>query len=158
MTPDPMRRAIRSVFLLATLAPLLAMAQTATPAAAALPEWDQLSPAQREALVAPLRERWNREPAERARMLERAQRWQAMPAGQRERARHGMHRWEGMRPEKRAQARALFHAMRGMDEAQRKAFLGKWRQMTPQQRIDWVSAHPAPDRLRRASPERAQQE
>lgn len=148
MKRDSTRSAIRSLLLLALLAPLLALAQTATPAANALPEWDQLSQAQREALIAPLRERWNREPGERPRMLERAQRWQAMPSGQRERARHGMHRWEGMPLEKRAQARALFHAMRGLDEVQRKAFLAQWRQMTPQQRIEWVSAHPTPTRER----------
>ena len=158
MQRDPMKRAIRSLCLLATLAPLLAMAQTVAPAAPALAEWDQLSPAQRDTLIAPMRERWNREPTERARMLERAERWQAMPAGKRERARHGMHRWEGMPPEKRAQARALFHAMRSLDEAQRKAFLEQWRQLTPQQRSEWVSAHPAPPRQRQAAPERERQE
>ena len=155
---DPMRRAMRCLFLLATLAPLLALAQATTPVAPALPEWDTLSAAQREALVAPLRERWNREPGERARMLERAQRWQTMPAGQRERARHGMHRWEGMPPQGRAQARALFHAMRGLDAEQRKAFLATWRQMTPQQRGNWLAAHPAPQRERQAPPARPMQE
>ena len=153
-----MNKEIRYLFLLAMLAPLLALAQTAAPAASALPEWDQLTPAQREALVAPLRERWNREAGERPRMLERAQRWQAMPAGQRDRARHGMHRWEGMAPQKRAQARALFHAMRGMDEAQRTSFMAQWRQMTPQQRSEWMLAHPAPMRLRPPAPERPIQE
>lgn len=153
-----MKTAIRTLFLLGMLSPLLAMAQATTPAPAVLPEWDQLSPAQRDALVAPLRERWNREPDERARMLKRAERWQAMPASQRERARHGMQRWEGMPPEKQAQARALFHAMRGLDEAQRTVFLAKWRQMTPQQRIDWVAAHPAPTRKPPRPAERDRQE
>ncbi len=153
-----MNKEIRYLFLLAMLAPLLAMAQTATPVANAMPEWDQLTPAQREALVAPLRERWNREPGERPRMFERAQRWQAMPAGQRERARYGMHRWEGMAPQKRTQARALFHALRGMDEAQRTSFMAQWRQMTPQQRSEWLLAHPAPKRQRPPAPERPVQE
>ena len=153
-----MKKEIRYLFLLAMLAPLLAMAQTAAPKANALPEWDKLSPAQREELIAPLRERWNREAGERPRMMERAQRWQSMPAGQRDRARHGMHRWEGMPPEKRAQARALFHAMRGMDEAQRTSFMAQWRQMTPQQRSEWVFAHPAPNRQRPPAPERPTQE
>jgi hypothetical protein len=79
-------------------------------------------------------------------MIERAQRWKAMPREQRDRARHGMQRWEHMSPEKRIEARALFHAMRGMDVPQRKAFLAEWKQMTPPQRADWVKAHPAPDR------------
>jgi len=125
--------------------PMLAFAQ-ATPADAQYPEWDQLTPAQRDALVAPLRERWNTNPGERVRMLERAQRWQSMPREQRERARHGMQRWEGMSPEKRREARALFHAMRGMGPDQRKAFLADWRAKTPQQRSDWLKAHPLPPR------------
>ncbi len=158
MERNPMRRAIRSLWLLAMLAPLLAVAQTTSPAAGTLPDWDQLTPAQREALIAPLRERWNREPGERTRMFERAQRWQSMPTGQRERARRGMHRWEGMAPAERAQARALFHAMRGLDQGQRDAFRAQWRLMTPQQRSEWVAAHPALNRQRPPAPERPAQE
>ena len=155
---DLVKRAMRCLLLVALLAPPLVMAQAPPPAVEPLPTWEDLSPAQRAALIAPLRERWNREPAERARMLERAQRWHAMPASQRARARHGMHRWEAMPPQKRAQARAMFHAMRGLDEAQRTAFLAQWRQMTPQQRNDWVTAHPAPRRQRSPAPEREPQE
>lgn len=154
-----MKPTFLSLFLLACLVPLPAMAQSASPTAGPpLPEWDALSAAQRDILVAPLRDRWNGEPGERTRMLHRAQRWQSMSPEQRQRARHGMHRWEGMPPEERLQARALFHAMRGMDEAQRKAFLAQWRQMTQQQRAEWVEMHPAPQRPRPASPQRARQE
>lgn len=128
----------------------LLLALAASPALAAdpapLPDWDRLTPAQRELLVAPLRERWNSNPGERARMVERAQRWKAMPRNQRDRARHGMQRWEGMSPEQRTEARALFHAMRSLDKEQRKAFLAQWRQKTPQQKADWLKAHPAPER------------
>ena len=52
----------------ATAALLLALATIALPAAAqehgdaALPAWDQLSAAQREALIAPLRQRWDDHP------------------------------------------------------------------------------------------------
>ena len=73
---------LRTLFFLLLLAvPAMASAQSA-PAAArpsgspppaaepVLPAWDQLSPEQRDALVAPLRERWNDSPQERARMLE----------------------------------------------------------------------------------------
>ena len=111
-----------------------------------LPEWDQLTPAQRETLIAPMRDRWNREPERRPQMLEFAKRWQSMPPPQRDRARHGMQRWEAMTPEQRDQARALFHAVRGMDKDARRAFMDKWRQMTPQQQADWVRTHPAPAR------------
>ena len=134
------------VFGLLALWPAIAFAQATTTGATQYPEWDQLTQAQRDAIVAPLRERWNSNPAERARMFERAQRWKAMPGDQRDRARHGMQRWEHMSPEQRGEARALFHAMRGLDKDQRKAFLAQWRQKTPQQKADWLKAHPAPER------------
>lgn len=140
-----MNRMIRLAMLVLALLPALAFAQ-AQPEATQYPEWDKLTPAQRDALIAPLRERWNANPGERARMVERAQRWQAMPRDQRDRARHGMQRWEGMSPGKRAEARALFHAMRSMEKEQRKAFLAEWRQKTPQQKAEWLKAHPAPER------------
>src|SRR5690606_3598658 len=41
-----------------------------------LPQWDQLSEAQRATLIAPVRERWDAEPGQREAMLERARRWQ----------------------------------------------------------------------------------
>ena len=141
-------RTIRSTLLALALWPAFAFAQ-AQPATVQYPEWDQLTPAQRDALIAPLRERWNRNPDERARMVERAQRWKAMPRDQRERAGHGMQRWEHMTPEQRSEARALFHAMRGMDKDQRKAFMAQWRQKTPQQKTDWLKAHPAPEKRER---------
>lgn len=126
------------------LAPAHALAQEAR--TDAMPAWDQLTPAQRELLIAPVRDRWNREPEKRERFMEYAKRWKAMPQPQRESARHGMQRWEGMTPEQREQARAVFHAVRGLDKDARHEFMGKWRQMTPQQRTDWVKTHPAPER------------
>ena len=137
-----MNRTIRLTVLALALWPAFAFAQSAT-VATQYPEWDQLTPAQRDALIAPLRERWNRNPDERA------QRWKAMPRDQRERAGHGMQRWEHMTPEQRSEARALFHAMRGMDKDQRKAFMAQWRQKTPQQKTDWLKAHPAPEKRER---------
>ena len=143
-----MNRTIRLTVLALSLWPAFAYAQSST-VATQYPEWDQLSPAQRDALVAPLRERWNRNPDERARMAERAQRWKSMPRDQRERAGHGMQRWELMTPEQRSEARALFHAMRGMDKPQRKTFMAQWRQKTPQQKTEWLKSHPAPERHQR---------
>lgn len=143
-----MHRHVAPLLLLAALAlaPAAALAQDANrPAAAPLPAWDQLTPAQRDLLIAPVRDRWNREPEKRERFMEYAKRWKSMPPPQRERARHGMQRWEGMTPEQREQARALFHAVRGLDKEARGEFMEKWRQMTPQQRSDWVKAHPAPE-------------
>jgi hypothetical protein len=140
-----MNRMIRPAVLALALLPAFAFAQART-TASQLPEWDQLTQTQRDALVAPLRERWNANPDERARMVERAKRWKAMPRDQRDRAGHGMQRWEHMSPEQRVEARALFHAMRGMEKPERKAFLAQWRQKTPQQKAEWLKAHPAPER------------
>lgn len=134
-------RTIRLLVLTLALHPALAIAQAAPPP---LPDWDALTPAQRETLLAPLRERWNANPEERARMLERARHWQSMSPEARARARHGMRRWEGMPPYKRAEARALFHAMRGMSADQRRRFMEAWRQKTPEARKAWLEANPAP--------------
>ena len=127
--------------LLLALAPLAASAQAN--AAADLPAWDQLTAEQRELLLAPVRERWNRsEPDRRAHMLEHARRWHAMTPEQREHARHGMKRWRNLPPEKRQQARALFEHTRSMPEAERRAMIQRWKAMTPEQRKGWVDAHP----------------
>src|SRR5690625_4406944 len=72
----------------------LALAILAGPALAQsgpaqLPEWDQLSSDQREALIATVRDRWNEAPDRRARMLRHAERWQQMSPEERERAHHG---------------------------------------------------------------------
>lgn len=135
-----------SLLLLAALAlaPFAASAQDAKPDP--LPAWEQLSPAQRELLIAPVRDRWNREPDRRLQFMEFAKRWQSMPQLQRERARHGMQRWEGMSPAQRDEARAVFQAVHGMDKDARAAFMANWRQMSASQRADWVKAHPAPER------------
>lgn len=123
------------------MAPLAASAAPAT--TTALPAWDQLTAEQRELLLAPVRERWNRsEPAKRAHMLEHARRWQTMTPEQREHARHGMKRWRDLPPEKRQQARALFEYTRDLPEAERKAMIQRWKAMTPEQRKAWVDANP----------------
>ena len=136
-------RTLVLAFVLA-LSPFAAMAQSATPAP--LPAWEQLTPEQRELLLAPMRDRWNRSaPAERGQMLDHARRWQSMTPEQREHARHGMKRWRGMPPEKRDEARALFEHMRTLPEAERKAMAERWKAMTPEQRKAWVDAHPPKD-------------
>ena len=83
-------------------------ARPAAEAARSFPAWEQLSVAEREMLVAPIRERWNSKPEARARMMEHAQRWQTMTPEQRQRAHRGMKRWRHMSPEQREQTRALF--------------------------------------------------
>jgi len=125
--------------LLATVSTAPAFASD--PASMALPTWDRLSTTQREQLIAPVRERWNAEPPQRARMLRHAQRWQQMTPEQRRRAHHGMQRWEHMNPEQRQQTRALFEQMRGLPEDQRAALRQQWKRMTPEQRKAWVREH-----------------
>jgi hypothetical protein len=115
---------------------------------APLPAWDQLTPAQREQLIAPIRDRWNAEPDHRRRMLLHAQRWQTLTPEQRKRARHGVARWQQMDPEHRERMRALFSHLRGMPEAERRDFMAKWRAMSAEQKRDWLQAHPAPAKRR----------
>lgn len=132
--------------LMATLALVCAtsaQAQTTTPSPA-LPAWEQLTNAQRDELTAPIRERWNQKPGERTQMLERAKRWRAMSPQQRAHAHHGMDRFERMDPEKRKQARVMFERMRNLPEAERRALRGRWKQMTPEERKQWMEQNPAP--------------
>ena len=132
---------------MAALACAICIAQpafAATTGATTMPAWEQLTPAQRELLVAPIRERWNRSPDERARFFERAQRWQQMTPEQRARAHHGLRRWEHMDPDKREAMRALFQKMRTMTPEQRHALRQQWHGMTPEQRRDWVRQNATP--------------
>uniref|UniRef100_UPI0028A94A9D DUF3106 domain-containing protein n=1 Tax=Stenotrophomonas indicatrix TaxID=2045451 RepID=UPI0028A94A9D len=113
------------------------------PAAVPLPNWEQLSTAQREALLAPLRDRWNgADPAQRQRMLSHGQRWQSMSPEERDKARRGLRRFEHMSPEQREQARALFGQMRDLSPAQRDAMRERWSQMTADERREWVRDNP----------------
>lgn len=152
---------LAGLLLCAAFAP--AFAQTAEPAT--LPAWEQLTQAQRDELVAPMRERWNANPDERTRMLERARRWHAMPPEMRSRAHRGMKRWEHMDPAKRTEMQALFertrdmpkqqkretfalyHAMRKMTPDQREALKQQWTSMTAEQRAQWMRDN-APPRWR----------
>lgn len=140
-------RRLPAAFIVASLA-AFAMPASARPPAA-LPAWDELTPAQRELLIAPVRERWNAEPAQRPRMLAHAERWKTLTPEQRQRARHGVHRWQGMDPEERMRMRAVFAHLRTLPEAERPAFMARWRAMSDEQKRSWAQAHPAPAQERR---------
>ncbi|MDO5505629.1 MAG: DUF3106 domain-containing protein [Pseudoxanthomonas suwonensis] len=119
-----------------------AHAQSQAPGAN-LPAWEQLTPAQRETLLAPLRGRWNdASPGQRRHMLQRAQRWNTLPSEQRQRAERGMRHWDSMPPQQRREMRALYQHMRSLDREQRNALRERWRTMTAEQRRAWVDAHP----------------
>lgn len=114
------------------------------------PQWEQLSPAQREMVVAVLRDRWNDNPHERARMLKHAERWKAMTPEQRRQARQGMDRWAGMKPEERQRMRALYDESKQMSPQQRDALRQKLQSMTPEQRREWLRQKREQRRLRNA--------
>jgi hypothetical protein len=103
-----------------------------------LPDWDKLTPQQRDVLISQVRERWNSDPEQRPRMLEHAQRWKDMSPEQRKQARKGMHRFEGMNPQQREEARVLFEQMKKLSPEQRDRLRQDWQQMTPEQRRAWV--------------------
>lgn len=135
-------------FLLLPLLLVCASAVAADPQP--LPEWDQLTPAQRETLIAPVRDRWNSSsPERRQRNYEHARGWQQMTPEQREQARRGMHRFENMSPGQRRDAQALFDKMRGMDKDQRQQLREQWNKMSTEQRRQWVEANPPATRPQR---------
>lgn len=138
---------LRPLLVLALLcsAPAFAQSNAGRPAAATvarpMPAWEQLSVAERELLIAPVRERWNSNPAGRVRMLEHARRWQTLSPEQRQRAQRGVQRWAHMSPEQREKTRALFREMRSMAPEERQALRAKWKAMTPAQREEWMREH-----------------
>lgn len=138
----------KTIFSLAAALGGLLLAGNAFAQAAVLPEWDKLTPQQREMLIAPLRERWNGAPEQRARMFEHARRWQQMTPEQRAQARKGMRRFVHMKPEQREHARALYARMRDMPPEERQQLAEQWKAMTPEQRDRWVQDNPPPKSLR----------
>ena len=110
--------------------------------AQSMPAWEQLSPTQRDLLVAPIRERWNANPDTRGRMFEHAQRWRQLTPEQRQTAHNGLGRWEKMPPDQRQTMRGLFQKMHDMTPEQRRALRQQWRGMTPEQRRAWIQANP----------------
>ncbi|MEO5565775.1 MAG: DUF3106 domain-containing protein [Luteimonas sp.] len=139
----PASRWILCTLLLATSSVLASdQDKPATPATATLPAWEQLSPAQREMLLTPLRERWDANPGDRAGMYEHARRWNAMTPAQRDNARRGVRHWEHMDPARRTEMRALFEKMKSMTPEQRKALREQWHAMSAEQRRAWVQANP----------------
>lgn len=142
------RPALAALLGLALLAAAPAFAggpKPADPKAATPPAWEQLSPQQREQLIAPVRERWNSDPDDRPRMLEHAQRWKSMTPEQRQQARKGMRRFEGMTPRQREEARVLFIRMKDLPPEQRRKLREDWKNMTPEQRRTWIQKNAPQD-------------
>ncbi len=89
------------------------------------PAWEQLTPAQREAIVAVLRDRWNDNPHERARMLQHAERWKRQ-----------------LSPEERA---ALREKLKTMTPDQRRAWMREQRELRQRRAPGDVPGRTAPD-------------
>jgi len=126
---------------------LCLLTATTTHAQSPLPDWEQLTPEQRQHLTAPTRDRWNgATPEQRARMLSRAERWQQMEPQQRERISGAIDRWQHLPPLRHHELRTLFHHLGTLPEAERAGFMLRWHAMTPEQRREWTQAHPVPPR------------
>lgn len=106
-----------------------------------MPHWEQLSPAQREALSTPLRERWNQAAYEqRLRWLRQAERWQHLSPDERKAARKGLRAYRQADPQTREKLRDVFRNLRNASPEQRAALREKWRSLSPQQRKRWLDA------------------
>ncbi len=105
--------------------------------AASLPNWEQLTPQQREMMIAVIRERWNSNPQQRTKMLLHAQRWKQMTPDQRRDAQSGQKRWQNMNPKQREHARILFESAKNLPPEEREALRQQLKAMTPEQRRAW---------------------
>lgn len=118
-------------------------AQQAAPAAAVPSnlEWSTLTPADREALLEPIRERWERAtPEQRQRMLDRARFWASLSPEQKRMARTGADRYRQANQEQRGRLRAVWQNMQALPPAQREEMRKTWEGLTPQQRRAWLEA------------------
>lgn len=137
-------RPIACVLLLGCAGISLAAQPAAAPApdqaneAATLPDWEQLTPEQRETVIGSIRDRWNGNPDNRTRLFKQAQRWRQLTPEQRSNALRGARKWQGMNPQQREQARAAFQRMQAMPPEQRKALRQQLKGMTPEQRRAWL--------------------
>ncbi len=109
-----------------------------------MPEWDQLTREQRLILIAPVRDQWNLNPKERARLFRHAERWQSMTQEEREQAEEGRRRFEQLTPEQRQRARALYRITRNWTEEERQRFNEKWQRLRAEQQDEWLRRHTPP--------------
>lgn len=135
--PEKMRLLRIGLACLSMLMVLPALAQSSAPSTT-LPEWEQLTPAQRETLIAPMRDRWNNEPETRGRMFSHAERWQSMTPEQRKKAEQGRRQFEHMNSHQREQAKVLYVHMVKMKPEDRQKLRDEWKTMTPEQRKAWM--------------------
>lgn len=103
-----------------------------------VPEWMDLSPAQRHDLQR-FAGRWNAMPAwRRVQVLERWHRWQAISPAERETLRRGETNFRSLPPALRAQMRRSLAAVARLPPPEQRRLRGIWRQLSPDARRRWL--------------------
>jgi hypothetical protein len=112
--------------ILAGLSLLTCMTLSAAAVAGDLPDWQQLSPVQRDVL-APLGGDWNHLDDERRRKwLELAERFPSMTPAEQARMRARMSYWSSLTPEERVEARERYKRLQSMPPEKREALARQW--------------------------------
>ena len=134
----PRHRLIPLLGVLGLTATMLAAPASASPMP---PTWSALSPADRDALIQPIAERWDRAtPEQRQRMLERARLWASLSPEQKALARQGMTRYREASAERRGQLREVWQQLQSLPPDEREALRATWRRLTPAERRAWLEA------------------
>lgn len=113
---------------------LLLAAPALLSASAGAGDWDRLSPTEQQAL-APLQAEWSHiDAAQRAKWLEMASRFPAMPDAERWRVQARMAEWARMTPQQRRQARQQFQQARKMPDLERAQHWGAFQSLPEAER------------------------
>lgn len=132
--PDSPRRASRGVTFFAIAALALGLSLGAAAQSGNSAAWQKLSPSQRQAL-APLERDWATiEPDRRAKWLEIAARFPAMPADEQRRVQERMAEWARMTPTERGRARLQFQQAKEVPAAERQARWEAYQALPAEQR------------------------
>lgn len=103
--------------------------------------WASLSEADRDALMQPLRERWERAtPEQQQRFLERARFWASLSPEQKRLARAGAQRYQQANTEQRGRLRETWRRFQTLPPAEREAARRTWESLGPAQRRAWLEA------------------
>lgn len=121
--------------------------------------WSSLSPAQQRVLE-PLQGQWNQlRPGHQRHLARHAERWATLPPERQQQIRERLTRWANMTPEQRqrwrenarafhdltpaerARVSAAFRRFQSLPPAERRALHERWRAMSPEQRMQWMTDH-----------------
>ncbi len=118
---------------------LLAASFSISVHAADLPGWDQLTIDDRNALMLPIRDRWEKaDPAQRQKMLDRAKKLAEMTPEQRAKIHKGARRFMRADPQHREQLKAMHEYIKTLPPEERRALRQTWQKLTPAQRRAWI--------------------